>query len=172
MDLKDLIDMAGGGSSVGQMAGSIGIDSSAAADLIGALSPALMKGVQKQSEASGGMDLLDGILQGGAHQKYIDQPELMQASATRDDGNSILGHLFGSKDVSREVAAQAAAKTGLDSSVVKQALPLIAGMAMAAMSKQSTNSDSGGLGGLLGSLTGGDDDTGLDDLIGMAKKFL
>lgn len=171
MNLKDLIDLAGGGNSVGKMAGSVGIDSSAASDLIGALSPALMKGIQKQGEANGGMDVLDRILQSGSHQKYIDQPELMQATATRDDGNNILGHLFGSKDVSRQVAAQAAARTGLDSSVVKQALPLIAGMAMAAMSKQTTSSGSAGLGGLLSSLTGDDDDTGLDDLIGLAKKL-
>ena len=171
MDLKDLIGMAGGGNSVGEMANSLGIESSAAADLIGALSPALLQGFQKQGAASGGMDGLQSVLQNGSHQKYIDEPELMQASATRDDGNKILGHLFGSKDVSRKVAAQAAEQTGLDSSVIKSALPMIASMTMAAMSKQSSDSSSGGLGGLLGSLTGGSGDGGLEDLVGLAKKL-
>lgn len=171
MDLKDLIDMAGGGGSVGEMASSLGIDSSAAADLICALSPALLQGFLKQGEASGGLDALQGVLQGGSHQKYIDEPELMRSSATRDDGNKILGHLFGSKDVSRKVAAQAAEQTGLDSSVVKSALPMVAGMAMAAMSKQSGDSSSGGLSDLLGGITGGGGDVGLDDLVGLAKKL-
>ena len=167
--------MAGGDGSVGQLAGSLGIDSSDAAGLIGALSPALMRGFQKQGEASGGLDVLQDILKGGTHQKYIDQPELMQDSSTREDGNKILGHLFGEKEVSRQVAAKASEKTGLDTSLIKKALPLIAGLAMAAMSKKSTEpaSSSGGIGDLLGSLMGGgSDDSGLDDLLGMAKKFL
>ena len=175
MDLNDLIAMAGGDSSVGNLAGSLGIDSSDAASLIGALSPALLRGFQKQGEASGGLDVLQDVLKGGSHQKYIDQPELMQESATRDDGNKILGHLFGEKEVSRQVAAKASEKTGLDTSLIKKALPMIAGLAMAAMSKKTTepSSSAGGIGDLLGSLVSGTtDDGGLDDLFGLAKKFL
>lgn len=171
MDLTDLIAMAGGESSIEKMAGSLGLDRSSATDLIGALSPALSKGLQKQGQASGGLDALQDILKSGAHQKYIDEPDLMQAASTRDDGNKILGHLFGDKKVSREVAAQAAQKTGLDTDLIKSALPMIAGLAMAAMSKKSNDTaDAGGLGDLLGGLAGGDDG-GLDDLIGLAKKF-
>ena len=174
MDLKDLIAMAGGGNSVGELAGSLGIDSSSASDLIGALSPALAKGLQKQGEASGGLDVLQDILKGGSHQKYIDQPELMKDTATRDDGNKILGHLFGEKEVSRQVAAKASEQTGLDTGLIKKALPMIAGLVMAAMSKKTTeqSASSGGLGDLLGGLVGGGDDGGIGDLIGLAKKLL
>ena len=171
MDLMELIAAAGGKDSIEKMAGSLGLDQAGAADLIGALSPALSKGLQKQGQASGGLDVLQDVLKSGAHQKYLDQPDLMQTESTRDDGNKILGHLFGDKKVSREVAAQAAQKTGLDSDLIKSALPMIAGLAMAALSKKSTDkAESGGLGDLLGGLTGGDDG-GLDDLIGLAKKL-
>ena len=174
MDLTDLIKMAGGQDSVGELAGSLGLDSSAAADLIGALSPALMGGLAKQGGSGGGLDALQEVLTGGAHQKYIDEPELMQAGATRDDGNKILGHLFGEKEVSRNVAAKAAETTGLDATLIKSALPMIAGLAMAALSKKSGEaSNGGGLGDLLGGLGGGaDGDFGLDDMLGMAKKLL
>jgi len=175
MDLKELIALAGGDNSVGQLAGSLGIDSSDASKLIATLSPALLRGFQKQGEASGGLDVLQDVLKSGSHQKYIDQPDLMKDTATRDDGNKILGHLFGEKEVSRQVAAKASEKTGLDTSLIKQALPMIAGLAMAAMSKKSTesSSDAGGIGDLLGSLVSSStDDGGLDDLFGLARKFL
>ena len=88
----------------------------------------------------------------------------MQSSATRDDGNRILGHLFGSKDVSRNVAAQAAAETGIDAGLIKKALPLVAGLAMGALSKRRENS----LTDLLG---GNGDGFGVDDVLGLAKRF-
>ncbi|MGI9202127.1 MAG: hypothetical protein ACR2QL_13775 [Woeseiaceae bacterium] len=39
------------------------------------------------------------------------------------------------------------------------------------MSKQSDDSSSGGLSDLLGGITGGGEDAGLDDLVGLAKKL-
>ena len=55
------------------------------------------------------------------------------------DGNGILGHLFGSKDLSRAVAAQAAQATGIGQQILQQMLPAIAAMIMGGLFKQSTN---------------------------------
>jgi Carboxypeptidase regulatory-like domain/Bacterial protein of unknown function (DUF937) len=55
-------------------------------------------------------------------------------SHRRVDG--ILGHIFGSKDVSRQVASRASAQTGISESVLKGMLPVVAAMAMGAMSKR------------------------------------
>ena len=87
------------------------------------------------------------------------------------DGNKILGHLLGSKDTSRNVAAQAADSTGIDVGLIKKAQPLIAGLAMGAMSKNSDarNASADSIGGLLGGLIG--DDFGVDDALNLAKKF-
>ncbi len=41
------------------------------------------------------------------------------------DGNNILGHILGSKDVSRAVADRASANTGIDSGMLKQMLPCL-----------------------------------------------
>ena len=178
MDLMELLRTAGADKSVGQIAGSVGLGEDKAQDLIGALAPALMRGLQKQTESSGSLSSLQGALASGKHQRYVDQPELMQSAATRDDGNKILGHIFGSKDVSRNVAAQAAAETGIDAGLIKKALPLVAGLAMGAISKKTSggaveNDAGGSLGGLLGGLLGGSgrDSGGVDDLLGLAKKF-
>ena len=54
------------------------------------------------------------------------------------EGNGILGHLFGSKEVSRAVAAQAEQATGIGQEIFKQMLPVIASTLMGGMFKQST----------------------------------
>jgi hypothetical protein len=41
-----------------------------------------------------------------------------------------LGHILGSKDVSRQVAAQASTRTGISELVLKQMLPAVATLAM------------------------------------------
>jgi hypothetical protein len=173
MDLMDLLQKAGGEKSLGSMASGLGLDASKTGALVGALAPALMRGVQKQAQAEGGLKALKKALGSGGHQRYLDDPKLMASDATRDDGNKILGHLFGSKDVSRNVAAQAAASTGIDVDLVKKALPMLAGLAMGALSKKSDAGKSldSKLPGLLGGLVGGHDGIGLDDVLGLARKF-
>ena len=128
-----------------------------------AVAPALMNGLKKQAGAEGGLAGLTKALQTGNHQRYVDNPELMSSEETRLDGNKILGHLLGSKDTSRNVAAQAAESTGIDAGLIKQALPMIAGLAMGALSKGSDagNASADSIGGMLGGLVG--EGFGVDD---------
>ena len=179
MNLMDLLEAAGADDSIGNIANTAGLGKSQAQDLIGALAPALMRSLQRQTESGGGLEALQGALTNGNHQRYVDDPASMLDDATRIDGNKILGHLFGSKDVSRNVAAQAASDTGIDADLIKKVLPLVAGLAMGALSKNAgTQSPAGGdsadlLGGLIGSMLGGGNDTGgIDDLLVLAKKLI
>ncbi|MEM6513772.1 MAG: DUF937 domain-containing protein [Pseudomonadota bacterium] len=165
MNLLDLLQDAGGSKSLGHLAGAVGIDASQTQSLVAAVAPALMAGLQKQTENEGGLSALQNALSTGNHARYVDQPELMADSASRDDGNRILGHLLGSKDVSRNLASDAAASTGIDPRIIKQALPLVAGLAMGALSKQKSDND---IGGLLGGLADG---IGVNDVMGLARKF-
>lgn len=180
MDLLDLLKSTGGSDSIGQLADTVGIGSADASKLVGALAPALMRGLQKNTDNDDGLAGLRRALESGGHDRYIDNPSLMRAAETRDDGNRILGHIFGSKDVSRNVAAAASAETGVDASLIKKALPLLATLAMGAMNKKSAagrnlgaSASAGGLGplgDLIGGLGGGSR-SGLDDIIGLARKF-
>ena len=173
MDFLNLLKSAGAENSLGQIGNMLGLDDSKTQDVVGALAPALARGLERQTESGGGLAALQNALSGGSHQRYIDEPELMQSEDTRNDGNGILGHLLGSKDVSRSVAAQAAEQTGVDASVIRKALPLVAGLAMGALSKQSSGqqADGGGLGSLVGGLLGGGDRGGIDGVLGLAKKL-
>lgn len=177
MDFLDLLKSAGGNDGIGELAGAVGLGSSDTNKLIGALGPALLGGLQKNTADDSGLAGLRGALESGGHDRYLDNPKLLRDDATRTDGNKILGHLFGSKDVSRNVAAHASQETGIDSSIIKKALPLLASLAMGAMSKKSSagrdlgsSVSKGGL-GPLGDILGGGDGFGLDDVLGLAKKF-
>ena len=173
MNLLDLLDSVGGQQSLGSLAKSLGLDASKANDLVGALAPALMGGLQKETKSQDGLEGFKKALQTGRHQEYLSNPASMTSPETVADGNNILGHIFGSKDVSRNVAAQAATSTGIDASLIKKALPLIASLAMGALSKSSNAGQSidNSTSGLLGGLLGGGDGIDMDDVLSLAKKF-
>ena len=174
MDFMDLLKQAGGEQSLGTLGKGLGLDSAKTSDLVSALAPALLQGLGGQAQSTSQLSGLQKALGSGNHQRYIDEPQSLSDEDTRSDGNNILGHLFGSKDVSRKVAAQAAGTSGIDVDLVKKALPLLAGLAMAALSKKTDAGRSldSADDGLLSSLMGGADGLDLDDVIGLAKKFL
>jgi hypothetical protein len=79
-----------------------------------------------------------------------------------DRGDDVLGQIFGSKDVSRTVAQNAAAQSGLEPSLLKKMLPMLAMLVTGYMAKQRSGASpaqasptGGGLGDLLGGMLGG-----------------
>ena len=182
MNLLDMILSAQNGGMVDQLAKNFGLGSSDAKKAIGQLLPSLSRGIQKNVSQPGGLDSLLAALQKGNHNKYIDNPDTLNSRDTVADGNNILRHILGSKDVSRNVAGHASAETGLDAGILKKMLPLIASMAMGAMSKQASGggslsqlasgSQSSSLLGSLSSFLDADKDGSIaDDLLNLAKKF-
>ena len=69
----------------------------------------------------------------------------MGSSGTVSEGNAILGHILGSKDVSRSVASNAASVTGIGEDTLKKMLPVLATLAMAALSRQTASAGTGQL---------------------------
>jgi len=145
------------------------------------LIPALTRGMQRNTETTPGMnDLLDA-LKTGEHTRYMDDPSLIGKSSTTKDGNDILGHVFGNKDVSREVANRAAKKSGISSTLLKKMLPVLATLAMGALSKglvggkkaNTRTAGSASSGGLLTTLLDSDRDGSIwDDVLSMAAKTM
>lgn len=118
----------------------------------------------------------------GNHGQYIDNPAALGDQSAVADGNGILGHVLGSKDVSREVASRAAAQTGLSADILKRMLPLAATLMMGAFAKQSGNASprAAGLGGsrdgiaamLLPLLDQNRDGSIMDDVTSMIGRFI
>jgi hypothetical protein len=68
-------------------------------------------------------------------------------------GNQLLGGILGSKDASRQVATHASQQSGLDPSLLKQMLPILAMLVAGHLAKQG-GAQSGGIGNVLTSVLG------------------
>ncbi len=171
MQATDILGQLGGLKAVAR---ELGVNEAQAASGAAALLPAILGGFKKQAQAQptgldgvmgmvgklGGSGLLDDVL--GAQPTNVAR------------GNDVLGQLFGSKDVSRAVAQQAAGQTGLDPALLKKMLPMLAMLVSGYMAKQGAAApaprarQSGGLGGLIGGLmAGGGSATKAPGLAGM-----
>ncbi len=210
MDLMEVLRQTGG---VSAIANQLGIPPALAEAGAGALLPAVVGGFSKHAEANGGgeggLGSLIGMLQGmggGALASNV-----LGAEPTNvDTGNSILGQIFGSKDVSRSVAGSAAGQSGIDPALLKKMLPILAMLVGGYLSHHASAAPAeggtidqgggalGGLGSLIGAVLGGGqsaapaasagplgnlgglasmldmnhDGNPLDDIIGMAGKFI
>jgi hypothetical protein len=133
------------GMDIGSLAARFGISPDQATSAVGSLVPAVAGGMQNRA-ADGGLDTVASA--GHA----IGEPDTAS-------GNDILGHVFGSKDVSRQVADHAAGQSGVSSTVVKAMLPIVAAMVAKHFAQNggagADQASGGGLGGLLGSMLGG-----------------
>lgn len=161
MDLQQIIAQAGG---LDAVAGQLGLSKEQAGSGMAALLPAVLGGFKQSTQGQGGLDALLGMIQGVgggslADNVVGDEPTDIAA------GNNILGQIFGSKDVSRTVAAHASAQSGLDVSVLQKMLPMVAMLASGFMAKQATGG-AGGLGGMLSGALGGNEGGGLGSLLG------
>jgi hypothetical protein len=180
MDLLNMLLNQGGGQAVSQLANNFGLNESQVASALSNLVPALGQGLARNASTQGGLDSLLGALTGGQHQRYLEDPSILNQADSISDGNSILGHVLGSKDVSRQVAQQASEKTGIGVDILKKMLPMVATLAMGALSRQTANaqnagpgvSASGGLTSILGSFLDSNRDGSIaDDVLGMASRF-
>jgi hypothetical protein len=156
-DSTDILAQAGGIQAVAQQ---LGISEAEAASGAAALLPAILGGFKNQAQASpAGAAGLGGLLEqlgGGGLLDNVVGPEPTKV----ESGNNILGTIFGSKDVSRTVAQDASAKSGLSPELLKRMLPLLAMLVTGYLARQQGGGAAGGglgggLGGALGGMLGG-----------------
>lgn len=198
--LKSIIE-AQGGQVLKQVGTNFNLDGQQTTRAISQLLPALLNGLKQNTRKPGGLEDLLGALKRGKHDRYLENPSAITQRSTIEDGNGILGHILGSKEVSRHVAREASVNTGIDVGILKKMLPMVAAMTMGGMSKQAQKADQqlpGGLGSIFGGigasgqrrapqpqaapeegaesifgklLDADNDGSVLDDVMGMAKKL-
>ena len=184
MNLLEQLLGAGNGAAVDQLGRQLGVDRSQASSALEALLPSVLAGVQRQASGGAGLEGLLGALTGSGAAGYVDDLSRLGQPTAVDDGNGILGQIFGSKDVSREVAARASATSGVGADVLRAALPLVATLVMGALAKntfggqasQAQVAPGAGSGGLLDALTpfldADRDGSVMDDLASMMGKYM
>lgn len=163
MDIAQILQQSGALNAVSH---ELGVDQQTAAQGAAALLPAILAGFQRQggdqAGAGAGLGGLLGSLGGGALIDAVTR----DAPTPVEQGNSILGEIFGTREVSRDVAGQAAQTTGLDPALLRRMLPIVAmlvggylatrggGQGAAPAAPAPAAPATGGLGDLLGSVIG------------------
>ncbi len=166
MQITDILAQLGG---LQSMARELGVSEQQVASGADALVPAILGGFKKQAQASpAGLEGLDGLLGSLGGGSLLD--EVLSPQPTNlEHGNDVLGQIFGSRDVSRTVAQNAASQSGLDPALLKKMLPMLAMLVAGYFARQQGGGQGpdmtaqaapepgagGGLGGLLGGLLGG-----------------
>ncbi len=150
------------------LAAQLGTDPDTAMEAARKALPALLGGLSSNVSAGGGDALGNAVLRDHMG-SLLEDPNLLQ-SLDADDGQKILGHIFG--DQKDQVVDKLGATSRAGSSLFSKLLPLLAPLVMAWLGKKmlgaftggaaqadtglagSQGSSSGGLGGLLGGLGG------------------
>ncbi len=159
MQITDILTQMGGLQSIAR---ELGVSETQAASGAEALIPAILGGFKKQAQLQPtGLEGLGGLLGQLGGGDLLDQVLAPQPTDV-SHGNEVLGQIFGSKDVSRAVAQNAASQSGLDPSLLKRMLPMLAMLVTGYMANQrgsgaaaqALSPDRSGLDGLLGGLFG------------------
>jgi hypothetical protein len=147
LPLFDMLAKAQEGNGMEALARQFGLSQQQAQQAVEALLPAFSQGLKQNTADPYGVGAFMTAMAGGQHAKYFDNPANAFSPSGVQEGNGILGHLFGSKELSRAVADQAAQATGIGQNVLKQMLPVIASMIMGGLAKQSNSQlQAGGFG--------------------------
>ena len=159
MDIAGMLAQSG---ALNSAARELGIDPATASAGAAVLLPAILGGFKNQAQAApgglGGLGAILGQMGGGGLLDAVVGPQATPV----EQGNDILGTIFGSKDVSRQVAGQAAAQSGISADTLKKLLPVVAMLVAGYMASQrgggtsggGAPAASGGMGGMLGQVLG------------------
>lgn len=175
LNITDLLFDKKNSGTISEFANNFGVNDSQAKDAISSLAKSLSRGLGQNAQNETGMGSLLDALKTGNHSRYLDDPSLIGRKETTNEGNDILGHIFGNKDVSRHVTKRASKETGISGTLLKKMLPVVASMVMAALGKKMLGGNSAPSRqestGFLTQLFDRDKDGSMiDDVLGMAFK--
>ena len=146
LPLFDMLANAQNGNAIGAMARQFGLSQQQAQEALAALMPAFSQGLRRNAANPYDLGNFLNALASGQHARYFEDAAAAFTPQGMQEGNGILGHLFGSKDLSRAVAAQAAQATGIAQQTLQQMLPVLASMIMGGLFKQATGQPAGQMG--------------------------
>jgi hypothetical protein len=180
MDILNTILNAQNGGAVRQIGQMVGLEKEQTTTALEALLPALAAGFQRNLQGVDGVGALTTALAQGNHGRYLETPSTLGEASSIADGNGILSHVFGSKDVSRQVAARASTQTGIDPAILKKLLPIAAALMMGTLSRQTQGAGASQAAATSGTdflsmltplMDANRDGSMLDDVTGMLGRF-
>ena len=153
MDLTNILGSLTGNDAVGAIADNLKIDSNQVSSVISNALPTLLGALQKNASTPGGAEALAKAL--GDHAGNAGNIISNLKGADLIDGSKILGHIFGGN--LGNVLSGISNQTGVASNAVSNILASIAPSLLALLGRgqQGSGINAGGLAGMLGAILGG-----------------
>jgi hypothetical protein len=136
-DLFDLMTRAQGGQAIDNLARQYGVQTEQMQSLVQALLPAYSAALKQATAGPAALTAFLQALGSGRHASFFDDPRSLGEGRARDEGEGIMGHVFGPPEVVQAVAEQTATLTGIGANIVRQVMPAIAAMIMGGLFRQS-----------------------------------
>ena len=134
----DLMRQAQGGAGLENFARQFGLSPQQTNAALAALMPAFAMGLQRAATDPTAMAQLFKTMSGGHFPNFWESGAQAFTPEARQEGKQLLDQLFGSDEVSRRVAHQAATFSGVGVDVLQQMLPLVAGIVAGGLAKMAT----------------------------------
>lgn len=136
-NLFDIMRTAQGGAAFDNMGRQFGLSPQDTQRAVEALLPAFAMGLQRSATNPNAFASLMGLMGAGRPATFFDHAHSAFSPQAQDQGNDLLGQLFGNPDASRRIADQAAAWSGVGAAAVQQMMPVVAAMLMGGMAKSA-----------------------------------
>jgi hypothetical protein len=147
MNLFEMMQSAQNGQAMQNLARQYGLSMQQTQAALDALLPAFSMGLQRQTQNPYAFGNLAQMMTATPFGQMYDSDGDGIPDRAMPLGQNVMSQLFGSKEVTNAIAAQAAATSGVGQAILKQMLPVIASILMGGLFKSVNNQ---GLGGILG----------------------
>ena len=113
-----------------------GLDEEQTRAALDALVPVVAAGVRRTAQSPEGLQEIFKQVLTGRHGGVLDDAGAVSLDRAKPAGDEVLGQIFGKKQVSREVAQQLSATSGVGAAILKQLLPIVATMVLGTLAKK------------------------------------
>jgi hypothetical protein len=154
-NMYEMMRQAQGGAALDNLSRAYGLPPERMRAAIAALTPAFAQGFQRQAQSDDASRRLASLFDTETYARAFETQAAALDSNAKSAGDDALGVLFGSKEVSRAVAAQASAASGVQAEIIRRVLPVLASILMggfvkAAQGARTPAQDAPGFGGPVG----------------------
>ena len=101
-----------------------------------ALVPVVAAGVRRTAQSPEGLQEIFKQVLTSSHGGVLEDADAVSLDRAKPGGDEVLGQIFGKKQVSREVAQQLSATSGVGAAILKQLLPIVATMVLGTLAKK------------------------------------
>jgi hypothetical protein len=140
--LFDTIRSAGGGGIVAALAAQAGIGPDEAEEALAALLPEIGHAIRRTEESGSGAAAVSAAMHDERYARYLEQPDALGEPAAVADGERVLEDVL-DDDERGDLIRRVAAEIGPDEEEVRDLLPLVAALAIAALGEKLRHSSPG-----------------------------